>query len=106
MLREFLAQHILDTVETDETPNQSNLDMPQVRKQVVVHKRRELNETWVSISVLKQWCGAKGIPYEGAITDLIKQGIVLKNDVRKYLGFGTKYQSGFTRCLVLDTAKL
>ena len=106
VLREFLAQHILDTVETDETPNQSNLDMPQVRKQVVVHKRRELNETWVSISVLKQWCGAKGIPYEGAITDLIKQGIVLKNDVRKYLGFGTKYQSGFTRCLVLDTAKL
>jgi hypothetical protein len=105
VIREFLSANVNDTVETDEH-DPSNLPMPMVRNRVVVHVRREINEVWVSQDELKDWCSAKGIPYESMIVDLKKGGLILKTNARKYMGQGTKYQLARNRVVVLAKDKL
>ena len=89
VIREFLSSHVLDTIETDATTG--NIPLIQLRNQLAVHTRRDLNEHWISKRILTDWCNRRGFNIDAILTELHLTGMVKEVDGRRIMGEGTKF---------------
>jgi hypothetical protein len=101
VLREFIAQHALDSISND---GSGNIPPAHLRSQLVIERRPDLKELWIRRSVFTNWCKARGTPADAALDALYVNGVLKDIDSRRYLGEGTSYAIGRSRVIVVDAA--
>ena len=99
-IRDFLSDHVLDTITSDGVVG--NIPLIKIRNQIAIEKRTDKREIWVSSSVLRRYCDRQQVSYSTMLDYLHNLGVVKSKHVRRTLAEGSVQFSSRPHVVILN----